>query len=288
MNSNGRNYPYKFFVSKYKKTIRKMRQAYCDSSVETINYFLDIVDSLYNTLPRSVNDTDIIFIADHGFQIGQRSMIGKNTLYPEATNIPLFLKIGGENSKRPVKNDYVSSIDIFPTLLQLHSKPGINEKALGIKVDGISLLTSGQIPISQYPRCQLLGIIQTDDCMVGNDSCGGDSGKGRSRVAYMGYVVIKEINGTFYRFSEWFPFNEVRKCGWPTWVGIPKQFINNLGKWPVWNTQMSSSTDFSAVALFRELYTIGKNGLTNSVNLVGDDKYLSLINQLDLLIKKNT
>ena len=61
-------YPSQFFVGKNQKTVRQMRQAYCDSSTETMNNFLKIVDALYSILPNSVYDTDIVFVGDHGFQ----------------------------------------------------------------------------------------------------------------------------------------------------------------------------------------------------------------------------
>jgi len=268
MNANGRNFPFKFFIRKYEKTVKLMRQAYCDSSTETIYNFLHIVDSLYKILPQSRNDTDIVFVADHGFQIGQRSILGKNTLYPEATNIPLFFKIAGENTKRPIKNNYVSSIDIFPTLVQLHG-----HFKVPLKLDGISLFNTPQIqvPISQYPRCQQINKIQTDDCMLGKGSCFGDSG--RSKITYMGYLTIKEINGKIYRFSGWYPFNEVRTCG----------LINNFGQWPVWNIK-SAKTDFS-VSYFKELYSVDKNTqLINSENLAFDPNYKQIITEMEKII----
>jgi len=285
LNANGRIYPHNFFVSKYANAVQQMRQAYCDSSTETINYFLDIVDLLYKILPEAINNTDIIFIADHGFQIGQRTILGKNTLYPESTNIPLFLKIAGENTKRPIKTNYVSSIDIFPTLIQLH-KPTSSLRNVIPNIDGISILDSGQIPISQYPRCQSLGTIQTNDCTVGFDSC--LTSVGRLPISYMGYMTIEEINGGVYRFSEWFPFNEVRKCGWPWWPEIPTQFVNNLGPWPVWNIQPESSTIFSSQPIFKELYTIDQNTqLINSENLINEILYANIIDQLDQVIRNN-
>jgi hypothetical protein len=253
-------YPDEFFVKKNLNTVTKMRQAYCDSSAETVRHFLEIVDSLYKILPQSVNDTDIIFVADHGFQIGQRGIIGKNTLYPEATNVPLFFKIAGESKKRPVKTDYVSSIDIFPSLVELHvAKGSLRGSQNGLpSLDGVSLFGSeASVPISQYPRCQVLGTIQTEDCMTGTNSCLIDGG-GRPPIKFMGYLTVKEINGVVYRFSEWFPFNEVRTCGWPFWTGIPQQFVNNLGPWPVWNLQPTSATDFTKESVFKELYTINQ------------------------------
>lgn len=269
--SSRAKYPYTFFTKKNWKTIVKMRQAYCDSSTETIEYFLGIVDLLGVTLPNEVGNTDIIFVADHGFQIGQRGMLGKNTLYPESTNIPMFIKTA--RGEVLFNNGYVSSIDVFPTLVQLHG--------LGpVFTDGVSLTTTGQLAISQYPRCQQLGIIQTEDCMTGPNSC---FVQGRPQITYMGYLVVKEINGVTYRFSEWFPFNEIRTCGWPYWSGIPSQFIDELGSFPVWNVGAGSCTNFTGGGLFKELYTVGPNGLINSRNLVSD-AYSEIVNSLNKLI----
>ena len=62
------------------------------------------------------------------FKIGERGMIGKNTLYPEATNIPLFFKVANETAKRKQKTNYVSQVDIFPSLIDLHSKNFLKTK----------------------------------------------------------------------------------------------------------------------------------------------------------------
>ena len=289
-------YPSQFFVNKNGKTIRQIRQAYCDSSTETINNFLKIVDEMHAILPSSVDDTDIIFVGDHGFQIGERGILGKNTLYPEATNIPLFFKIAGETTKRPVKTNYVSQMDIFPSLIQLHSEssqrflrtttnfPTSSPTAVP-QLDGVSLFGNKvSVPISQYPRCQSIGTIQIDDCTNGENSC--VSGLGRAKITYMGYLTILNVNGVTYRFSEWFKFNEERTCGWPSWTGMPPNLVNNLGSWPVWNVLPNSSTDFST-SYFQELYTIDQNGLINSSNLVTDPKYSVIIKQMDQIIKNN-
>ena len=152
-------------------------------------------------------------------------------------------------------------------------------------MDGVSLFDDSKtsIPISQYPRCQNIGTIQTDDCMTGENSCAITNG-GRAKITYMGYLTTLNVSGTIYRFSEWFNFNEDRTCGWPLWPGIPSQFVNNLGSWPVWNVLPDSKTDFST-PFFRELYTVNQNGLINSNNLVTDSKYASIINQMDAVIK---
>jgi hypothetical protein len=278
--NKNRHYPSDLFVPKYNPTIKQIRQAYCDSSTETINYFLQIVDSLYSILPNSRNDTDIVFVADHGFQIGERKILGKNTLYPEATNIPLFFKIAGEFNKRAIQQNYYSSIDIFPTLVQFHVKSNLRIT----KFDGVSLFGSTiPIPISQYPRCQDIQSIQTNDCMTGTNSC---TILGRPAITYMGYLTIQQINGITYRFSEWFKFNEIRTCGWPSWSGIPQNFIGNLGQWPVWNLQQNSYTDFSK-SFHRELYTIDTNTqLVNSANLANSID-IKIINQLEQIIKNN-
>jgi len=265
-----RKYPSHLFTNKYRKTVLSMRKAYYSSIQETLQNFLEIVDSMYAILPNSKFDTDIIFISDHGFQIGQRGILGKNTLYPESTNIPLFFKIGGESTKRPIsKSIYFSSIDVFPTLIQLH------QQKTASNLDGVSIIgTTQPIAISQYPRCQQLGVIQTEDCMTSISTCN------RPIIQYMGYLIVHEINGVIYRYSEWYPFKEVRKkCEWPNWPNMPISLVNNLGYGPVWTMELESSTDFSKESIHRELYIDGTN-----TNLVM--KLPSVVNILSDLIKK--
>lgn len=59
------------------------------------------------------DDTVVIFIGDHGPDITR----GKMAVYESATRIPFLLKVPGAD-KEVVRDELVSTIDIFPTLLE--------------------------------------------------------------------------------------------------------------------------------------------------------------------------
>lgn len=191
------------FQSRYRTTINLIRNAYYKNILYTIDNFMLIYKNVMRLFP---DDTDIIFISDNGFQIGERKQLGKNTLYPESVNIPFIFRTAGKipsKTKKEVRR-FASLIDIFPTLIDLHKLPKLN-------VDGKRLSEERDYVLSQYPRCMKIGNVQTSDCMTSNGSCKRDS------ILYMGYLLIHKN----YRYMAWFQYKENREtCKWPVFKGI--------------------------------------------------------------------
>ena len=80
------------------------------------------VDNLIGKVLDSLNDhgfsneTNILFLSDHGENLGARGLWGKSVMYEEAVGIPMLLtgpKVGHKN----VVKTPVSLIDVFPTIL---------------------------------------------------------------------------------------------------------------------------------------------------------------------------
>jgi hypothetical protein len=145
---------------------------------------LEIIDNLGPLR----NNTNILFFSDHGFQNGERFMFGKNSLYPESTNVPLVIHRAGQ-TQGSTYDVPVSLTDIYDTILYLSGinremniqntiRPGIIGTGVGVK----------NYAISQYPRCQEIGTLQTYDCMTQISSCN------RPSIKYMGYVLVTHQN----------------------------------------------------------------------------------------------
>ncbi len=156
------------------------------------------------------NNTLIIFTSDHGFNCGRNGMWCKNSLFDGATRIPLI--ISGPGFKQgSVENSPVSSIDVFPTILS-YIGGGVDFSSL--KLPGKSLLklpvNSNYRSFSQYPRCQIQGVLQTDACMFRvNDIC-----NTLPLIKFMGYTVKQTFEKDLFTLVIWKPFHDARLgCG---------------------------------------------------------------------------
>lgn len=66
------------------------------------------------------DDTIVIFTADHGDMMGAHRMIQKGCMYEEAARVPFIVRWPkGLKEQGQVRDDFVSSIDIFPSFCDL-------------------------------------------------------------------------------------------------------------------------------------------------------------------------
>lgn len=118
--------------------LKKFIQAYlaCIASVD------DHVGKILEALDASPlkENTIVVLTSDHGWQMGQKAYLYKNSLWQESTRIPLAIrapgvaKVGGQ-CPRPV-----SLIDLYPTLVDLCGLPADTKKTeQGRPLDGHSL-----------------------------------------------------------------------------------------------------------------------------------------------------
>jgi arylsulfatase A-like enzyme len=85
------------------------------------------------------NNTIVVFTSDHGWQMGEKDYIFKNSPWEESTRIPMIIKMPNGKAGKKIKHP-VSLIDLFPTLKELCNLTGnhkINEK--GAEIGGFSL-----------------------------------------------------------------------------------------------------------------------------------------------------
>ena len=118
--------------------LKKFIQAYlaCIASVDDhVGKILDALDAS----PLKEN-TIVVLTSDHGFQMGQKAYLYKNSLWQESTRIPLAIRAPGVAKAGGQCPRPVSLIDLYPTLVDLCSLPADTKKnAQGRPLDGHSL-----------------------------------------------------------------------------------------------------------------------------------------------------
>ena len=131
------------------KGLRQFLRAY----LACISFVDDLVGKILNGLEKNnfSKNTIVILTSDHGWQMGQKNYLYKNSPWEESTKIPLIIKIPG--SMPSVVLEPVSLIDIFPTIIEMcNLKFETNKKANRRKVnslDGNSLLELIKKPSSK-------------------------------------------------------------------------------------------------------------------------------------------
>ncbi len=124
---NGANYD--IFNSHYKHPVtplaaRKAVMAYyaCVSFIDAqIGLILDALES------EGLRDnTIVIILSDHGFQLGEHNLWSKYTLFEQTTRVPLLVRVPGQMKKGGTCDEIVELVDLLPTLCELlgMSEPG--------------------------------------------------------------------------------------------------------------------------------------------------------------------
>jgi arylsulfatase A-like enzyme len=118
--------------------LRRFTQAYlaCVSAVD------DNIGQVINAIDNSElkDNTIIVLVSDHGWTMGEKDHVYKNSLWEESTRVPLIIRAPNTISGSQV-NHPVSLIDIYPTLLELaglDTETKKNDK--GKSLDGYSLV----------------------------------------------------------------------------------------------------------------------------------------------------
>ena len=97
-----------------------------------------VIDALNNSKFR--NNTIIILTSDHGWNMGEKEYLFKNSPWEESTRVPLIIRAPGESKPGSKVEHPVSLIDIYPTLVDLCNLEGNTMKNdSGATIDGYSL-----------------------------------------------------------------------------------------------------------------------------------------------------
>ena len=98
--------------------------------------FLDAnVGRLLNALDRLglSNNTIVIFISDHGYQLGERGQWMKQTLFERSARAPLIVAGPGVTAKGRASSRVIEFLDVYPTLADLarvSPPPGLHGRSL--------------------------------------------------------------------------------------------------------------------------------------------------------------
>lgn len=96
---------------------RKIRHAYFAS----ISYIDAQVGKLLEELDKTglVENTIVVIWGDHGWHLGDQRMWGKHTIFERALKSVFIIKVPGRSSKGKIVDKVVSTIDLYPTMMEL-------------------------------------------------------------------------------------------------------------------------------------------------------------------------
>ena len=112
--------PTQLFFGVTPEEYRSIKQRYLglvtlvDQSIGAILACLERVGLADNTI--------IVHTSDHGDSLGAHHLFGKETMFEEATRVPLLVRLPGQRASKTITHP-VSHIDFVPTLLDLLCQP---------------------------------------------------------------------------------------------------------------------------------------------------------------------
>jgi arylsulfatase A-like enzyme len=80
-------------------------------------------------------NTVVIYVADHGFQLGEHGLWCKNTLFEQSTRVPLVVRVPRARKNGSECPAFVELVDLFPTVCDLLGTPYPHQR-----FEGLSLL----------------------------------------------------------------------------------------------------------------------------------------------------
>lgn len=132
---------YKDLVASYEtreEALKRFIQAYLASVASVDELIGNIMDVVEQT--SLADNTIVIVTSDHGWGMGEKDYLYKNSLWQESTRIPLVIRAPGISLPGSVSEHPVSLIDIYPTLVELCGLTGETMKnTKGRPLDGFSL-----------------------------------------------------------------------------------------------------------------------------------------------------
>jgi arylsulfatase A-like enzyme len=106
---------------------------------ECVGHFMNALDN-----SKYKDNTIVVFFTDHGWQLGHKNRWEKGTLWRQATQAPMIIRLPEGMMKPGITYSYVSFLDIFPTLTDLlgHERPDF--------IEGNSLMPLLEDPMYQW------------------------------------------------------------------------------------------------------------------------------------------
>jgi arylsulfatase A-like enzyme len=123
-------------------TIEEGLRTYVRAYLACVAFVDEQVGKVVDTVDRSRfrDNTVILLTSDHGYNLGQKDYLFKNSLWEESGRVPLIVRAGGVARPGGVVEHPVSLVDIYPTLADLCGLQGDTRKnAKGARLDGHSV-----------------------------------------------------------------------------------------------------------------------------------------------------
>jgi len=145
--------------------LKKFIQAYL-ASVASVDDQIGLILDAVESSPLKGN-TIIVLTSDHGWGMGEKDYLYKNSLWQESTRVPLVIRAPGVSKAGAAVDVPVSLVDLFPTLIDLCGLPSDtmkNEK--GRPLDGHSLTPLLEDPVSgkwDGPEAALTALYKWDN-----------------------------------------------------------------------------------------------------------------------------
>ena len=118
--------------------IRAFTQAYLASIAAVDDCIGQVIDAV-NSSPLKDN-TIIVFTSDHGWNMGEKDYLFKNSLWEESGRVPMIIRAPGIGKVGHLAEHPVALIDLYPTLVDLCNLKGDTRKnEQGAKLDGFSM-----------------------------------------------------------------------------------------------------------------------------------------------------
>ena len=118
--------------------LKKFIQSYLASVASVDDLVGDILDVVDNSGLKE--NTIVVFTSDHGWGMGEKDYLYKNSLWQESTRIPLVIRAPGVSATGATSGTPVSLIDLYPTLIDLCGLPSDTMKNdKGRPLDGFSM-----------------------------------------------------------------------------------------------------------------------------------------------------
>ena len=121
--------------------IRAFTRAYLACVTAVDECIGQVVDAIDNSPSQSVRENTIIVVtSDHGWNMGQKEYLFKNSPWEESTRVPFIVRAPGVAKAGTVCHHPISLIDLYPTLVDLCGLEGDTRKNKnGARLDGHSI-----------------------------------------------------------------------------------------------------------------------------------------------------
>ncbi|MCA0932504.1 sulfatase [Lutimonas saemankumensis] len=117
--------------------LRRFLQAYLACVAFVDDQIGIVLDALNHS--RFRDNTIVILVSDHGWQMGEKAYLYKNSPWDESTRIPFIIRDPRLSDPVEEIDHAVSLIDLYPTLIELCELQANDSAASPLQMDGFSL-----------------------------------------------------------------------------------------------------------------------------------------------------